>query len=461
MRISSCSEDDETDSEMTNYSGTHSITPKKIFTPTSIDELKEIVAKAHADGQSIRPVGRFLSPNGIASCADGMLSLSDCDKIVRIDKEKMLVTVEGGALVQTVLEALAKEGLTLSNFSSIKEQQMAGWTSVSAHGTGARLPTVDEMITEMKLITPASGELVLSAESESEHDRRLFSYAKVGLGALGIISEMTLSCIPAHFLHETTRVVTDMDLLRHSHGGILQENRHTRYMWLPYTGACVVVTSNPIGEEDAVAKMRNIACESGEPETPDPLAQMKKLYAAREGVPPSGGSCASIRDELIDLDPLSVEHISQVNQAEFHYWQSAPSERVAKSDEILGFDCGGQQWVLEVCFPAGTVDEPNGRDIDFVLELQQAILDQGLPAPAPIEQRWTARSTSPMSPAFSADPSAFFSWVGIIMYLPPGQDEKGREAITSKFKEYAALRQAHRAQVRCKGSLGEAGNHGE
>lgn len=64
-------------------------------------------------------------------------------------------------------------------------------------------------------------------------------------------------------------------------------------------------------------------------------------------------------------------------------------------------------------------------DIEFMEKVLAVIEARGIPAPAPLEQRWTARSQAPMSPAFSPTPGDLFSWVGIIMYNTPGQDEQG------------------------------------
>lgn len=68
----------------------------------------------------------------------------------------------------------------------------------------------------------------------------------------------------------------------------------------------------------------------------------------------------------------------------------------------------------------------------FMHELMQQLEADNTPAPAPIEQRWSAPSSSPMSPVASrGDPDALHSWVGIIMYLPT--DEKhARQAITDR-----------------------------
>lgn len=59
-----------------------------------------------------------------------------------------------------------------------------------------------------------------------------------------------------------------------------------------------------------------------------------------------------MRDVLLSLDPLNISWVKRVNSAEAHYWKHSQNVRTGWSDEILGFDCGGQQWVLEVipCF---------------------------------------------------------------------------------------------------------------
>lgn len=74
---------------------------------------------------------------------------------------------------------------------------------------------------------------------------KLFRLAKVGLGCLGVVTEVTLQCVPAHELLEHTFVVTS-DELRRQHAGLLRNNKHVRYMWIPYTHDIVVVTNNPL-----------------------------------------------------------------------------------------------------------------------------------------------------------------------------------------------------------------------
>lgn len=344
------------------------------------------------------------------------------DSVIDVDEKRGTITVEAGARVSQILDELKKHGMTLENFSSITEQQIAGWTQVAAHGTGARIPTVDEMITHMTLVTPQRGVLELSADGP---DAELFRWARVGIGALGVVSSMTLKCIPQYTLHEKTYCCTVAEV-RKQHAALLQDYRHVRYMWIPYTDTVVVVVSN-VAKPGAVAK----------PAVPEQERVLPLQQLLRELNPECGSlegdNFATLREKLLVLDPLNPDHVARVNRAEADFWRASTGERIADSTEILGFECGGVQWVLENCFPAGTIEKPSLRDIDYVEEIKRIIEKEHIPAASPIEQRWTSRSTSPMSPAYSPREHDIFSWVGIILYIT---DEERAPAIRDMFVKY-------------------------
>ena len=85
--------------------------------------------------------------------------------------------------------------------------------------------------------------------------------------------------------------------------------------------------------------------------------------AATQGV--EDMTATQLRDSLIATNPLDQQWIIEVNKAEAEFWKRNSGYRVGWSDEILGFDCGGQQWVLEVAFPTtgekGTVGKAQVR----------------------------------------------------------------------------------------------------
>ena len=87
------------------------------------------------------------------------------------------------------------------------------------------MPPVDMQVVRMKLATPAFGTLELSATSHPD----LFEMAKVGLGALGVVTEVTLQCVDAHDLLEHTYTTTRAQLQK-DHIRILKEHRHARWV---------------------------------------------------------------------------------------------------------------------------------------------------------------------------------------------------------------------------------------
>merc|ERR1719502_1195081 len=125
-----------------------------------------------------------------------MINLSQMDQVLWVDPDTRRVRVQAGIRVAQLVEALRPYGLTLQNYASIAEQQIGGFMQVGAHGTGLCVPPVDQTVVSMKLVTPARGTIMLSQTQEPE----LFSLARVGLGALGIVAEVTLQCVDAHRL---------------------------------------------------------------------------------------------------------------------------------------------------------------------------------------------------------------------------------------------------------------------
>ena len=133
----------ETGHDLTNWSATHSCHPARLYEPKSAQEVCRVLESHHKNKTKVRPVGTALSPNGIGMANTDLISLGAID-YVEVDSGRQLVTVGAGATVANILKELSKYDLTLENFSSIQEQQIAGWTQVAAHGTGATLPTGTE-----------------------------------------------------------------------------------------------------------------------------------------------------------------------------------------------------------------------------------------------------------------------------------------------------------------------------
>ena len=334
-------ENDETTTTVLNWSGTHAVhvSNNRFWEPNSESEVELIVATCHKEGWPVRPLGSALSPNGIAFHEGGMMSMANLDQIVAVDTVESTVTVQAGARVSQVVEALRPYKLTLPNLASIAEQQMGGFVQVGAHGTGRCIAPVDNYVTKLKLVTPARGTITLT-----EEDGELFHMAKVGLGCLGIVVEVTMECIPAHFLLEHTFVLTRQQA-REQLDTLLKQHKHMRFMWIPYTDAVVCVTNDP--EELGLFQMPERRHKLSDQERFQPLTDLLIEVTADASEPftkesVKGMGFGEIRDALLAIDPLDLDHVKRCNQAEAEFWKMSEGYQVKTSDELLQFDCGGQ-----------------------------------------------------------------------------------------------------------------------
>lgn len=340
---------DTTSAAMTtllNWSGTHAVHVRsdQFWEPDTVEDVIDIVRACQERGQSIRPLGSALSPNGLGFAPEGMISLANLDRVVEVNTDQATVTVQAGARVSQVIDALRPYGLTLPNLASIAEQQMGGFIQVGAHGTGRCIAPVDHYVTRLKLITPAQGLVELRRDATDETERVLFALAKVGLGCLGIVVEVTMECIPAHKLVEHTFVLTRAEA-RKQLDTLLKKHKHMRYMWIPYADAVVVVTNDPenVVPEPRITTTNTLSVEERLAPMTDLLIELTKdnpePYTKESLV---GMGFGEIRDGLLGLNPLDIEHVKLCNEAEAQFWRRNEGYQVKPSDQLLQFDCGGQ-----------------------------------------------------------------------------------------------------------------------
>eukprot|EP00754_Rhynchopus_humris_P051238 Rhum_TRINITY_DN9423_c1_g1::Rhum_TRINITY_DN9423_c1_g1_i1::g.33467::m.33467/K00225/GLDH; L-galactono-1,4-lactone dehydrogenase len=436
---------------LSNWSATHVADGVTAHYPRTEEEVLLLLVDASKSGgaRRLRAVGAGLSPNGVGfpypeesaerhallkkqdeeagrrrprvgiTCESVMLT--HLDRVLHVDKEEGLVTVEAGCTVRQVQEHLAEQGLTLANFSSILDQEMAGWTQVSAHGTGAELPPVEEQIVSMRVATPRGEMLTLDSR-----DGPLFSLAKVNLGTLGIVTQLTLRCAARHNLFETTEVES-FAAIKAKHNERLREHKHVKYMFVPWQDEGVVVTCDKTQlDPTRPCEARNERALEG--------------FKALNGGAIEGATFSAYRGRILErLGSTTVAAVQAVNKCELEFWRAMRGSKVADSSDILGFDCGGQQCVYESCFPIGTLDAPSGRDMEYVAELREAVEAEGIAAPCPIEVRYSAASSAMMSPAFSENPDTLFCWLGFVMYFPADATPAQRAEVDAAFQRYRSV----------------------
>jgi L-galactono-1,4-lactone dehydrogenase len=97
-------DDEDGTTDVINWSGTHKVTVSNanFWEPESVSEVEEIIEECYKQGQTVRPLGSSLSPNGIALNKNGMISMANVDRILDIDTTNNTITVEAGITVSKV-----------------------------------------------------------------------------------------------------------------------------------------------------------------------------------------------------------------------------------------------------------------------------------------------------------------------------------------------------------------------
>ncbi|GAA2490762.1 D-arabinono-1,4-lactone oxidase [Streptomyces gobitricini] len=222
-----------------NWAGTVTARPVREARPASVQELADTVRTAAEEGLRVKTVGTGHSFTSIAA-TDGVLVRPDLlTGIRRIDRRRMTVTVESGTPLKRLNTALAREGLSLTNMGDIMEQTVAGATSTGTHGTGRDSASIAAQIREVELVT-ADGRVLTCSEKENPE---IFAAARIGLGALGIVSAITFAVEPVFLLTAREEPMT-FDRVTSEFDALHAENEHFEFYWFPHTGNCNTKRNN-------------------------------------------------------------------------------------------------------------------------------------------------------------------------------------------------------------------------
>ncbi|MFF5322340.1 D-arabinono-1,4-lactone oxidase [Janibacter hoylei] len=200
-----------------------------VLSPRTQDELVEMVHSSAAAGRRIRPVGSGHSFTPIAQAGDTRLSLRHLSGIVAADRATGHVRVLAGTPLRVLNRALDLLGLAMPNLGDIDAQTLAGATSTGTHGTGATLPGLSAGIVGLRLVTPDG-----ASRWVDESDPELFGAARVGLGALGVVTEIELACLPAYRLRAVERPES-LDAVLPRIQEHFDAHRHFELYWFPGT----------------------------------------------------------------------------------------------------------------------------------------------------------------------------------------------------------------------------------
>lgn len=213
-----------------NWSRSATVRPARVERPRSAEGVQRAVIAAAAQGLPIKAVGAGHSFTGIAVAPGVLLELDDLQGLVSVDSARGRVTLLAGTRLHRIPAILAPHGLAMENLGDIDRQSITGAISTGTHGTGVGFGGLAAQVVGITLITAAGDFLRIDETSNSE----MLPAVALGLGALGIIVEVTLQCVPAFVMHAIDEPLPLEEVLTTMHARAADAD-HFEFYWFPHT----------------------------------------------------------------------------------------------------------------------------------------------------------------------------------------------------------------------------------
>jgi L-gulonolactone oxidase len=221
----------------------------EVVQPASPEEVAAVLAAAAAAGRRVRPVGSGHSFTAIGRPEDVQLACGGLTAIGEVSADGR-VTVGAGITLHRLNAELVRRGWSLTNLGDIDRQTIAGALATGTHGTGARFGGLATQVRGLQLVTP-SGE-VLDCDENRHAD--VFSAARVGLGALGVVTAVTLQAVPAFAL----RAVEGPGTLTAAVQGfddLMTSTDHVEFYWFPHTDVTLLKCNTRVPLEEGLSPL--------------------------------------------------------------------------------------------------------------------------------------------------------------------------------------------------------------
>lgn len=185
-----------------NWAGNLTYSTANVQFPQSVSEVQQLVKKH----PKLKPLGTRHCFNTIADSRDDLVSSRDLNKVISLDAAHKSVTVGGGIKYGELAPYLHKHGFALHNLASLPHISVAGSISTATHGSGIKNGNLATSVSGLEVVT-ADGSVARFSKS---HDAAQLNSVVVGLGAIGLITQVTLDLVPTFNVRQ--RVFTQMPL---------------------------------------------------------------------------------------------------------------------------------------------------------------------------------------------------------------------------------------------------------
>ncbi|MEU1957635.1 D-arabinono-1,4-lactone oxidase [Nocardia sp. NPDC019304] len=224
-----------------NWAGDQRCAPALLAAPGSVGELAGLLADAEADDRTVRVAGSGHSFTDTVLTDGTLLSLAKLNRVLDVDRAAGLVRVEAGITLNAASTALHEHGLAFPNLGDIDVQTVAGAIATATHGTGATLQNLSAAVHSVELMQ-ADGTLV---ELNERTDPDGWRAARVGIGALGVVTAVTLRMAPSFVLEGIERPVPVEDVLADL-DSFVDRNEHFEFYMFAHSPLAMTKRNNRV-----------------------------------------------------------------------------------------------------------------------------------------------------------------------------------------------------------------------
>lgn len=211
-----------------NWSGSQHCEPALRAAPENLEALQSLI---HETSGTLRPVGAGHSFTALVPTDDTIISLSRMSGVVRHSADRLTATLRAGTRLGDIGAPLEALGQAMINMPDIDEQTLAGCMGTATHGTGTEFGCLSTFATEFQIVTPQAEVIECSADKNAD----IFKAAAVSLGALGVITEITLQNIaPYSIRHEM--VWSDIEDIMANADSMADAHRNFEFYYIPFSG---------------------------------------------------------------------------------------------------------------------------------------------------------------------------------------------------------------------------------
>jgi alditol oxidase len=179
---------------LSNWAGNYSYSTDRLHRAQSLDDVRAFVT-GH---ERLRVLGTRHCFNGIADSPNELLSVRDMARVLAVDPTARTVTVEGGASYGQLCPELDRQGCALHNLASLPHISIAGACATATHGSGVDNGNLATAVSALEIVTASGDVLTLSRDADDD----VFQGSVVSLGALGVVTRLTLDVQPAFAMRQ-------------------------------------------------------------------------------------------------------------------------------------------------------------------------------------------------------------------------------------------------------------------